>query len=59
MIIIFGAGEEGISIRNNYYGDNSDVVFYDNDRRKWGKVIYNTPVVDFDYFCQMVKKSGQ
>lgn len=38
MIIIVGAGDYGIKIKRKICNESneSDVLFYDNDRRKWG-----------------------
>lgn len=36
MIVIFGAGNNGKRIRDDYFTERDQVVFYDNDRRNWG-----------------------
>lgn len=55
MIVILGAGEYGKLIREKFLGEKKDVVFYDNDRRKWGEIIQSTEVVTLDYFLRVAK----
>lgn len=55
MIVILGAGEYGIQIRNQFFSNENDVVFYDNDRRKWGKIIADTKVITLEHFQELAK----
>lgn len=55
MIVILGAGEYGKLIRDKFFLDEKDVVFYDNDRRKWREIIQGTEVVTLDYFLKVAK----
>lgn len=54
QIIIFGAGEYGIQIKNKFFGNNKNVFFYDNDRRKWNNVIDQTLVIELKEFLEKV-----
>lgn len=56
MTVIIGCGEYGIWIRRQILGDEQDVVFYDNDRRKWGEIISKTRVVSLDEFISLIKR---
>ena len=55
MIIILGAGQYGVQIRNHFFENREDIVFYDNDRRKWGKTIDNAIVITLEKFQQLIR----
>ena len=56
MIIIAGVGEIGKKIKNKYIDNEKDVVWYDNDRRKWGKFIEDIRVISLDELLDEVNK---
>lgn len=56
MTVIIGCSEYGIWIRNQILGNDKTVVFYDNDRRKWGKNINETKVISLDEFVCLIKQ---
>lgn len=53
-MIVFGAGEMGRSIVKQFSSSESNVVFYDNDRRLWGKAIDGVYCIDFLNFLRLV-----
>lgn len=55
MIIIFGAGESGQYIMRRFFENKDNLLFYDNDRRKWGMNIEGSKVIDFNEFCKIIK----
>jgi len=55
MIIIFGATEMGNYLRSKFFADRNDVVYYDNDRRKWGGKYNGIEVIDFQCFLNLVR----
>lgn len=55
MIIIFGAGQQGKNILNMYTNEDRDnIVFYDNDRRKWGTTIEGIHVITLERLLELV-----
>ena len=56
MIVIMGCGEYGIWIRTELLGNEENIVFYDNDRRKWGSVVAETNVITLEEFINYVNK---
>lgn len=56
MIVIMGCGEYGIWIRTKLLGNEENIVFYDNDRRKWGGVVAETNVITLEEFINYVNK---
>lgn len=55
MVIILGAGETGKGILKKYYSDLTDCVFYDNDRRKWGRAIEGRKIITLTEFIEYSK----
>lgn len=54
MIIIFGAGQQGKNILNMYTNEDRDnIVFYDNDRRKWGMEIEGIRVITLERLLEL------
>lgn len=58
MNVIFGAGKLGREIRANYFERDDNVVFYDNDRRKWGSTIDGVEVITLDNFTELANKEN-
>ncbi|QFJ54998.1 radical SAM protein [Pseudobutyrivibrio xylanivorans] len=55
MVVIFGAGKKGEELVNKYYKEK-DVVFYDNDRRKWNHYVNDIQVVTLNKLQELVSK---
>lgn len=55
MIVILGAGINGKLMYQKVYSKKRNIVFYDNDRRKWGERIGNTEVITLDCFLRLAK----
>lgn len=56
MTIIVGVGELGKKVKKNFLNNEKDIVWYDNDRRKWGRIIENIKVITLDELLYEVKK---
>lgn len=56
MIIIVGCGKTGRKIKDTFLKNEKDIVWYDNDRRKWGKTIEDIKVITLDELVHEVKK---
>lgn len=54
MVIIFGAADLGKHIAKEFFSNQNDVVYYDNDRRKWGKTIDGIEVIELQRFLELV-----
>ena len=48
MTIIVGVGETGKKIKKLFLENEKNIVWYDNDRRKWGRTIENIKVITLD-----------
>lgn len=57
MIIIVGCGKTGRKIKDTFLKNEKDIVWYDNDRRKWGKTIEDIKVITLDELFHEVKKT--
>lgn len=56
MVIIFGASDLGKYVVKHFFEGHTDLVFYDNDRRKWGQKIEGIKVIDFRQFLNLVNE---
>lgn len=56
MTIIFGAADLGRRIVKEFFANQNDLVFYDNDRRKWGKTIDGLTVVNLEQFLKFLQE---
>lgn len=57
MTIIFGAADLGKHIAKEFFANQNDVIFYDNDRRKWGQTIDGLVVVNLERFLELLSKN--
>ncbi|MBR1598172.1 MAG: radical SAM protein [Lachnospiraceae bacterium] len=55
MNIIFGTGINGQNIYNKYF-KGTDVVFYDNNRKKWGEILCGIPIINLDELMNLLKE---
>lgn len=53
--IIFGAGNYGKEILSKYIEEKENIVFYDNDRRKWGKRCCDIEIINLDKLLELVR----
>lgn len=56
MTVILGAGALGQEILEKFFREKNNIVFYDNDRRKWGQSISGREVITLSRLLDLVKQ---